>query len=217
MSTRTTLVVCLLMIVAAVVLSLAVYNRLPDPVASHWGFNDQVNGTMPRFWGAFLMPIITALMLGLFVLLPAIDPLKANIAKFRGTFNTFIAVIVAFLLYIQILTLVWNLGDTGFRMSTAVVPGIGLLLVVAGALIAKAKRNFFIGIRTPWTLASDRVWDATHRLGAILFVACGILTIFGVLLPGPTAFLLAIVPILVSTLVLVVYSYVLWAREQSGS
>ncbi len=217
MSTRNTVIVCLLIIAAGVILSLAVYSRLPDPMASHWGVNDQVNGTISRFWGAFLMPIITTAMLGLFILIPAIDPLKANIAKFRGVFNTFIAVIVAFLLYIHILTLVWNLGDQTFRMSTAIVPAIGLLFVVAGVLIARAKRNFFIGIRTPWTLASDRVWDATHRLGAVLFVACGILAMFGVLLPGPTAFLLVIVPILVCTLVLVVYSYVLWAREQSGS
>ncbi len=217
MSTRTTVIFTVLMIVVALALSLAVYNRLPDPVASHWGFNDQVNGTMPRFWGAFLMPLVALAMLGLFLLLPAIDPLKANIAKFRGAFNAFIAVIIAFLLYVHILTLVWNLGDRTFHMSTAIVPAIGLLFVVAGLLISRAKRNFFIGIRTPWTLASDHVWDATHRVGAVAFIVCGIVALLGLFFPGPIAFLLAIAPVLVCTLFLVVYSYILWAQEQSHS
>ena len=90
MSNRTTLILSLVLIAAAVALSLAVYGRLPQPMASHWGTNDEVNGTISRFWGAFLMPLLALAMLGLFLLIPAIDPLKANIAKFRGTFNAFI-------------------------------------------------------------------------------------------------------------------------------
>lgn len=217
MSTRTTLVVSAVMILAAVVLGASVYGRLPDPMASHWGANDQVNGSISRFWGAFLMPMIALAMLGLFLLLPSIDPLKANIARFRGVFNLFIAFILAFLLYIHVLTLVWNLGNHNFRMSTAIVPAMGLLFILVGVLLRKAKRNFFIGIRTPWTLSSDRVWDQTHRLGSVLFVACGVLSLFGLLFPGETAFLMVIVPILVCTLVLLVYSYILWVREQAGS
>jgi len=214
MSTRTTLIVSIALIAIAALLSLAVFNRLPDPMASHWGFNDQVNGTVSRFWGAFLMPIISLAMLGLFILLPGIDPLKANIAKFREVFNAFIAVIIAFLLYIHVLTIVWNLGFQGFRMSTAVIPGIGLLFVFAGLLMRRAKRNFFIGIRTPWTLSSDKVWDETHRLGATLFIASGVLALLGALLPGPVAYWLVLAPIMASTLIVIVYSYVLWRREQ---
>ena len=103
MSTRTTVILTLLIIAAAVGFSLAVYNRLPDPVASHWNANDQVDGMMPRFWGAFLMPLITLAMLGLFLVIPLIDPLRTNIATFRGTFNTFIVLLVTFLLYLHLL------------------------------------------------------------------------------------------------------------------
>jgi uncharacterized membrane protein len=216
MSTRTTLIVSVALIAAAALLSLAVFNRLPDPVASHWGYNDQVNGMMSRFWGAFLMPLISLALLGLFVLLPGIDPLKANIAKFREVFNAFITVIIAFLLYIHVLTIVWNLGYQDFRMSTAVVPAVGLLFVFAGLLMRKAKRNFSIGIRTPWTLSSDRVWDETHRLGAILFILSGGLALVGVFFPGGTAYWLVLVPVLVASLFLIIYSYILWTREQSG-
>ena len=142
-------------------------------MASHWGVNDQVNGTMSRFWGAFLMPLMSLAMLGLFLLIPAIDPLKANIAQFRGPFNLFIVLMIVFLTYVHGLTIAWNLGYTGFQMSTALLPAMGLLFIFVGYMLAKAKRNFFIGIRTPWTLSSDTVWDKTHALGSKLFIASG--------------------------------------------
>ncbi len=216
MSTRATLIVSLVLILIAVALSGAVYNRLPERVASHWDAHDQVNGTMSRFWGAFLMPLIALAMLALFLVIPGIDPLKANIAAFRSTFNAFIVAIVAFLLYVHVLTVVWNLGYHAFRMSTLLLPGVGLIFILCGLLIGQAKRNFFIGIRTPWTLSSDRVWAQTHRVGAVLFVLCGVVAFFGVFAPGPAAFLLIIVPILVITLFLTVYSWWLYRQEQAG-
>ena len=78
-------------------------------MASHWDINDQVNGTMPKLWGVFLMPLISLGLFLLFLLIPAIDPLKANIAKFRGAFNLFIAFMTLFLMYVQGLILAWNL------------------------------------------------------------------------------------------------------------
>jgi len=214
MSTRSTLIVSLVFIAAAVALSLAVFGRLPEPMASHWDVNDQVNGTTTRFWGAFLMPILAAVMLVLFLVIPGIDPLKANIAKFRGFFNTFIALIMAFLLYLHVLSILWNLGVQNFRMSAALLPALGLLFAFAGLMMRRAKRNFFIGIRTPWTLASDRVWDETHRLGAVLFIASGFLALVGAFFPGSVACWLVLGPILASTAVVIVYSYLLWRREQ---
>jgi uncharacterized membrane protein len=213
MSTRSTIITSLLLIAAAAALSIAVFARLPEPMASHWGVDDQVNGSMPRFWGAFLMPVLALGMLGLFLLLPGIDPLRANIAKFRGTFNIFIALLMAFLLYVHVLTMLWNLGVHSFRMSTALLPALGLLFIFAGLLIRGAKRNFFIGIRTPWTLSSDRVWDQTHRVGGPLFMAAGALAVLAAFTPGAVAYWLVSGPILASSLFLVVYSYVLWRGE----
>ncbi len=213
MSTRLTLIIGLVLILLAVVFSLAVYDRLPDRMASHWGLNDEVNGTISRFWGAFLMPIIALGMLALFLLLPLIDPMKANIATFRPIFNAFIAAILVFLLYLHVLTILWNLGYQNFRMSTALLPGMGLIFILSGLLMRQAKRNFFIGIRTPWTLSNDRVWTKTHRLGGVLFIACGIIALIGAFFPGPIAFALVLVPILAASLALVVYSYVIYQME----
>jgi len=213
MTTRTTTIVVLLMLLAATLAGVLLWNRLPDQMASHWGVNDQVNGTMSKFWGVFLMPLITLAMLILFLLVPSIDPLKANIAQFRQIFNLFIVLIVAFMVYIYGLTLAWNLGYTHFNMSRAMLPALGLLFIFIGFMLRQAKRNFFIGIRTPWTLSSDTVWNETHRLGAVLFMISGALAFLGGFFGGMTAFWLMFIPLIGSALFLVVYSYVLYRRE----
>jgi uncharacterized membrane protein len=201
------------MIVAATIVGIALWNRLPDPMASHWGPNDEVNGYISKFWGVFLLPLITLGMFLLFRIIPSIDPLKANIAQFRDVFNLFISLIVAFMVYLYILTLRWNLGYTNFEMSKAMLPAMGILFFFIGYLLRKAKRNFFIGIRTPWTLSSDYVWDETHRLGSVLFMASGALAFIGSIFGGMLAFWFLFVPLIGSALITLVYSYVLYQRE----
>jgi len=213
MSTRITNILIVVIIIGSVIAGALLWNRLPDPMASHWDINDQVNGTMPKFWGVFMMPIISLGMFLLFLIIPSIDPLKANIAQFRETFNVFILLMFAFLAYVWKLTIAWNLGFTNFKMGASLLPAMGLLFMFVGYLLRKAKRNFFIGIRTPWTLSSDTVWDKTHQLGSILFFACGALALMGSLFGGVTAFLLIFIPLMGSTLFLVVYSYVLYRQE----
>ena len=213
MSTRTTLIVSVILIVAATLAGILLWNKLPEQMASHWNENDQVDGFISKFWGVFLMPLVTVGMLALFLIIPSIDPLKANIAQFRGVFNAFIALMIAFMIYMHGLTLAWSLGYQNFKMSMAMLPFIGVLFIFTGLLMRKAKRNFFIGIRTPWTLSSDRVWDETHRIGAILFMASGVLAMIGGFFGGMTAFWLMFVPVIGSALFTVVYSYVLYQRE----
>jgi len=213
MTTRTTAILVLLMIIGATFAGLLLWNRLPDQMASHWNVNDEVDGYMSKTWGVFMMPLITLGLFGLFLVIPSIDPLKANIAKFRQTFNLFIVLIIAFMFYIHGLTLAWSLGYTNFKMSVSMLPAIGLLFIFIGYMLRKAKRNFFIGIRTPWTLSSDTVWDKTHQLGAILFMVSGVIALIGSFFGGMTAFWLLFAPSIGSTIFLLVYSYVLYQRE----
>jgi uncharacterized membrane protein len=168
---------------------------------------------MTKFWGVFLLPLMTLAISLLFLAVPAIDPLKANIAQFRGAFNVFIVLIVGFMVYIYGLTLAWNLGYDNFRISGAMLPAIGLLFIFIGFMMRQAKRNFFIGIRTPWTLSSDVVWNETHRIGAVLFMISGALAFVGGFFGGAIAFWLMFVPIIGSTLFLLIYSYVLYQKE----
>ncbi len=213
MTTKTTSIIVLALIAIALITGLLLWNQLPDQMASHWNANDQVDGYMSKFWGVFLMPLITLGMFVLFLVVPGIDPLKANIVQFRETFNVFIVLIVAFMLYIHGLTLIWSLGYQDFKMSAAMLPFMGILFIAIGYLLRKAKRNFFIGIRTPWTLSSDSVWDKTHQLGSVLFTLSGAFAILGGFFGGTTAFWLVFVPLIGSSLFLVVYSYILYRSE----
>jgi len=216
MSTKTITIISITLIAIAVIAGVVLWAQLPEQMASHWNVNDQVDGTMPKFWGVFLMPLVTLGMMALFLIIPNIDPLKANIAQFRETFNVFIVLIIAFMLYIHGLTLAWSLGFTNFKMSAAMLPFMGVLFIAIGVMLRKARRNFFIGIRTPWTLSSDSVWDKTHQLGATLFMVSGALAIIGGLLGGMAAFWFLFVPLMGSTIFLVIYSYVLSQRETKG-
>jgi len=212
MSTRLTVSITILLLAAFFVIGFAVWDLMPDQMASHWNANDQVDDTMSKFWGVFMMPIMAAGMFLLFILLPNIDPLKANIVQFRESFNLFIVLIMVFFGYVWVLSLLWNLGYTNFKMSAAMLPAMGLLFMYVGYMLRKAKRNFFIGIRTPWTLSSDRVWDKTHQLGSVLFFASGALALISSLF-GNNAIWFVMVPLLGSALFLVVYSYWLYREE----
>ena len=213
MTTRLTFIIVLALIAIALIAGALLWNQLPDQMASHCNINDQVDGTISKVWGVLLMPLITVGMFLLFLVIPNIDPLKANIAKFRPTFNLFIALIVAFMLYMHGLTFVWNLGFQNFKMSAAMLPFLGILFIFIGYMLRQAKRNWFIGIRTPWTLSSDSVWDKTHQLGSILFMLSGAFAIAGSFFGGMAAFWLMFTPLIGSVVFLVIYSYVLYQHE----
>lgn len=213
MSTKTTSILVISLIAIAVIAGVVLWNQFPEQMASHWNVNDQADDYMPKFWGVFLMPIISLGMLILFLVIPNIDPLKANIAEFRNIFNLFILLIVAFMLYVHGLTLAWNMGNQSFKMSAAMLPFLGILFIFIGYMLKQAKRNFFIGIRTPWTLSSDTVWDKTHQLGSVLFMVSGALAFVGSFLGGTIAFWLFFIPLMGSVLFLILYSYILYRNE----
>ncbi len=210
MSTRHSIIVSLILI--PLLAGALLWTRLPDQMASHWNIHDLVDGHTSKFWGVVLMPLMSSGMLLLFLFIPSIDPLKANIERFRPIFNLFILLILVFLGYVWTLSILWNLGFTDFRMSMALLPALGLLFIFVGYMLSKAKRNWFIGIRTPWTLSSDRVWDETHRIGAVLFYISGVLAVLGTLF-GSNAFWFVFTPIVASSIYLVVYSYISYKRE----
>ena len=211
MSNRTSIIVSFCLIAIALLVGVILYTRLPDPMPSHWNAAGQVDGYMSKFWGIFLLPVMTAVLVPFFLIIPSIDPLKANIAKFRGVFNWFIVLFVAYMLFVYGLTLATALGSR-FNMTVMLLPVVGLLFIGAGYMMGKAKRNFFIGIRTPWTLSSETVWDETHKLGSKLFMLSGAITILSAFL-GENGFWLMMVAILAAALVPVIYSYILWRRE----
>jgi uncharacterized membrane protein len=211
MSTRTANITIITLLVLSFIVAIALYPVMPDPMPSHWNAAGEINGYMSKFWGLFLMPLITLGMVLLFIAIPRIDPLKANIAQFIEAYNLMIVLFVLYMLYVYALTLFAALGYQ-FNMTTMLLPAMGLLFIAIGFLIGKAKRNFFIGIRTPWTLSSDTVWARTHQLGKWTFIGSGIVCILCTFL-GETAFWIMMLAILIAAFVPIVYSYILWKRE----
>jgi uncharacterized membrane protein len=147
-------------------------------------------------------------MWALLIILPKIDPRGSNYAKFGGTFEGIIVSIMLFMLGIHIMILRAGLGYP-VAMQRVVPLGIGVLFVVMGNLLPRARPNWFVGIRTPWTLSSDRVWEKTHRLGGRLFVSGGILIVLAALTMEQWALIVLV------TVVLLCTSYVEWKREQT--
>lgn len=208
-----------IVIIGIIILSFLVgfyfYPQMPERVASHWNAQGEVDGYMPKSWGLFFMPLLLVGLFLLFLLIPKIDPLKENIKKFRKYFDGFIVLLMLFLFYIYLLTIFWNIGFR-FNMGQLMIPALGILFYYCGILIENAKRNWFIGIRTPWTLSSETVWDKTHKIGGRLFKIAGVIALFGIFFPKQSI-LFVIVPVLLVTVYTLIYSYFAYQKEMNTS
>ena len=185
--------------------------QLPYLMASHWGINGEVNGYVSKNFGIYFMPSLSLFLYFLFRLLPKIDPYKKNFSEFKNYYDTFICVVFSFFFYIYFLTLFWNLGFR-FNMIQLMSPALAVIFYYVGVLTQNAHRNWFVGIRTPWTLSSVTVWQKTHKLGGKLFKLTALLSLFGTVLPQ-LALYLVLVPVILVTITVFVYSYLEYQKE----
>ncbi|MFA6268736.1 MAG: SdpI family protein [archaeon] len=192
-------------VISAVALSILFYNSLPQIITTHWGINGEANGFMDKTTGLTLVPLLMIIIGLVLYFIPKLDPLKENILDFRKDYNKFIAVIMGFMLYIHAITLGINLG-LNINIGQVLSPAFAALIYFTGSMISKAKRNYFIGIRTPWTLSNDKVWASTHTIGGKLFKGAGILCLTGLLFPD-FAFFFILAPIIIASIWAIVYSY----------
>ncbi len=203
--------IILLIIVLSFVASLVFYPRLPENMATHWNAQGEVDGYTSRFWGAFLNPLVLLGVTLLLLFIPRIDPLKENIMKFQDFYYGFIVIFCVFMLLVHLQILLWNVGiKISINLFVPLISGV--LFYSAGVLMEKAKRNWFIGIRTPWTLSSDVVWEKTHKIGSVLFKICGAFAIVGAFFRSYSVYFI-IIPLLASSAYLIFYSYVEFQKE----
>jgi uncharacterized membrane protein len=196
---------------AMIAVTAVVYPHLPAVMATHWGANGQPNGSMPRFWGAWMVPLLSIGLAALLWAIPAIDPRRRNYAAFRTTYNAFVVGVVAFLAYVDCISLAWNLGYR-LPIGRALAPALGVIFAASGWLLRKARSNWFVGIRTPWTLSSPTVWEKTHRLAAPAFMAAGAVTALGVF--WEPLMWLGVLLVVAAAVGAVVYSYFAYEAEQ---
>jgi uncharacterized membrane protein len=189
--------------------------ELPAEMATHWNAAGQPDGTMSKPVALTFIPSITAVLLILFSVIPRIDPLRENIAAFRSVYDWFVVVFAVFMTVIHGGIIAFNLGYE-FDFTLLVLAAVAGLFYYVGMLLTHAERNWFVGIRTPWTLSSDEVWERTHRLGGRLFKLTAILTLIGLLF-GEYAVYFLLVPALLTAGITVVYSYYLYEQIERGT
>jgi uncharacterized membrane protein len=197
------------MAVASLVYTVWLYPALPEQIPTHWDLNGRVDGWMSKEWAAGFGPGMVILFLGLLHALPALSPRQFEVDAFRPTYNLLMVEVAGLIAAIHVLSLQAALHPE-MASGRLVTAAVFVFLALMGNLLGKTRRNFWMGIRTPWTLASDAVWLATHRLAARLMVAAGITGALAVGLGAPPAW--GFVLMLVVLLIPVVYSLVLYQR-----
>jgi uncharacterized membrane protein len=184
-----------ILLTAAVLIAILIaYPHLPNRVPTHWDMKGQANDYSAK-WTLFLFgPGFMAATMVLFYFLPWLSPKQWQVDTFRSTYLYIMVVIISMLAYFAAISFWAALGHAA-NVDRAIIGGVCLLFALLGNVMGKVRRNFFIGVRTPWALANERVWNATHRFAAKTFVLGGviglILTAFGVKGWPPFAALMA--------------------------
>lgn len=200
--------------VAAFVLSLYMYlflyDRLPQEVPIHWNFQGEADGWVPKsnvFMTFFLLPAAMVILMGLDLILPWVSPRQFEVQPFRRVFDFIMALAIALMGYIHGIIL-WTSLHPHFSPGRLLVGGILVFFVLVGTMIGRVRRNFWMGVRTPWTLASDEVWKKTHHLAGWMFAGMGLLGLVLLLAGVPLVWCLAV--LLAAALVPVGYSLILY-------
>jgi uncharacterized membrane protein len=193
----------ILLVVAAFAAAAGLYPSLPERIPMHLNIRGEVDG-----WGsrgsAWLMPGVMLGLLGLFAILPALSPRPFDLGKSRTVYLFIMVLTIALMGYIHGLML-WAALRPRLDVSRALVGGVMLMLALMGNVLGKIKRNLYMGVRTPWTLASERVWSDTHRVAAWWFVGSGLLGFFLCLVGLPVW--VALIPLAPALVWPIVFSY----------
>lgn len=209
MNYNRSLMIALVLMLASFAVSVWLYPHLPATMPRRWDAAGNVVAYGPRGQLAFLLPAIIAFTWLLLIVLPRVSPHGFRIDPFLDVFGVVGAGIIAVLAFLHTIILLAAAGHALPVVGTLFV-AIGMLLVFLGNYMGKFRKNFFIGVRTPWTLASDEVWARTHRLAGWLFAAAGVAVVADGLLGANVAFFAAVIICAASTLIL--YSFVLYRR-----
>jgi len=209
MTTSRANALCLLFIGAAVAVAVYLYPNLPEQIPTHWNIEGEVDDYTAKPWGVVIMPMAALLTFVIMRLIPVISPKGFRTDEFVGVVNVFTVAIVGFMSGVAILVLLEANGQDA-HINEMIFTGVGLLFIVLGNYMGKVRKNFFIGIRTPWTLASDEVWSRTHRLGGKVFILIGLFMMLNAFVRFPVQWLIA--SIVIVALVPVIYSYVIYRR-----
>ena len=168
------LIISTLLIILITWITAFIYSDyLPDPVPTHWNIDGEIDGWTAKPWGVYILPIIDTATILLLLVLPKIAPKGFRLEGALKVYYLLTLVMAVFMLMIMLFMFSAALNK-GFNMTTWIMSGIGLLFIIIGNYLTKIPKNFFLGIRTPWTLSNDEVWFKTHRVSAWVFIIAGL-------------------------------------------
>ncbi len=202
----------LVLIVAGFVVSMVLWSRLPEQVPVHFTVRGEADGYASRVVGLLLMPSSNLLLYGLFWVLPTIDPGRRNYANFVGAYGAMRMGIVALLFGSHVVMLVVGTG-TVVSVNLIMMLSAGVLFLTIGNVLGKVRPNWFIGVRTPWTLSSKRSWDKTHRVAGRSMVFLGLLLMALAWVTESWTTYVVIAATLVCAVGTVVYSWWVWHTD----
>jgi len=201
----------LILILATLAFGIYVYPILPDKVPSHWNIHGQVDGWSDKSFAVWFFPLLNLGLYALFLFLPRIDPRRENYSRFFGTYRVIRIFLHVFFALLYMVTLVVSLGYP-LKVDFFVKFAVSLLFLVLGNYMGKIKHNYFVGIKTPWTLANEEVWQITHRFAGPLWVCGGILGMVLSFFTAAWAGYIFFAILITIGLVPVVYSYFVYKR-----
>ena len=203
----------LLLLIAAMLAAAALsWPGAPERIPVHWGIGGEVDRYGGKFEGLLLLPLVSVGIYLMMRFLPRLDPGRLNYERFAGAYYTMRAVAIAMLAVLYgIMQLVMR--GVAVDMNRAIGLVVGGMLFVIGNVLGKVRPNWFVGVRTPWTLSSKRSWTRTHRLAGWVFVVGGIVWMGAGVVGTPMAMALALGILMAGVVSAIVYSYLVWKGD----
>ncbi|HQT45173.1 MAG TPA: SdpI family protein, partial [Candidatus Micrarchaeota archaeon] len=203
--------IAVLIVILSIAMAAMAYLALPDTVASHWGVSGRPNGYSSKLFAVAIFPALSVLILAIYYILPKIDPKMKAYGGFEREYGQLFIAILAFLQYIFALTILFNAG-VRLNIIQWLAPAFAVLFYFAGKAMLASKQNYFVGFRTPWTLASATVWEKTNRLAGSMLMAAAAIALIGIVLPSIGLF--GAIGIAIATAIVgCAYSYVEYQAE----
>lgn len=205
----------LLIVLATAIIGWYFYQNFPATVVTHWNFYGVADGWGKGTTNAIAIPSVIVGMYMLFLVLPFLDPKKERYQEFQKVYVIFKTILIFAMFLVFLFSGLYNLGFN-IKIQYIIPTIIGLLMIILGNYMGKLKRNWFVGIKTPWTLSSETVWNKTHRMGGYAFILFGLLIFITPLLPKALGLIAFILGILIVTVGTFGYSYWVYRQEQNS-
>jgi uncharacterized membrane protein len=203
-------IIKLLIIIGMFVTAYYFYPAMPEKFPTHWNFDGNIDGYSSKVFGVYLFPVLTLAIAFLMPLVRYMDPRKERFKQFEKPWEVIQFILVLFLAY-MFFVMLYIVAHPGVSMNPFMMMGMGILFVLLGNYLGKIRQNYTIGIRVPWTIDNEEVWNKTHRLGGWCFVIAGLIFMINASV-NFMSWLIFLIAIILAAGVPIIYSYIIFRQ-----